>query len=98
MEHLKCDLNGWRQACAPDVVGLKTEFECALIQEHCKNLQVSNFKTICNEATYASNLRGSTSGGIDSQTGSGGDNGAVTSSASLFGLLTSIATALIVVL
>lgn len=98
MEHLRCDLNGWRQSCAADVVGLKTEFECTLIQEHCKNLQVSNFQAICNDQAYAKNLRGqSSSGDIGTQTGAG-DSGAVTTSASLFALLTSVVSAVVMFL
>jgi len=115
MEHLKCDLNGWRQSCAADIVGLKTEFECTLIQEHCKNLQVNNYKNLCNPTAYATNLRSGSSGDMGTQTGSGdyatnlrsgssgdmgtqtgsGDSGAVTSSTSIFALLTSVVTAFV---
>ncbi|KAL4220842.1 hypothetical protein ACF0H5_019109 [Mactra antiquata] len=72
VEHLRCDLNVWSGSCEDDVIGLKTEFECKLIQEHCKNLQVSNFKQICNDDTY----NGSPSGGSGSSLGgSGGTSG-----------------------
>ena len=57
IQHLKCDLDGWGSQCSSDVVGLKTEYECRLIQQHCKNLQVSNFKNICNANTYATAQR-----------------------------------------
>ena len=94
MEHLKCDLNGWRQSCAADIVGIKTEFECTLIQEHCKNLQVNNYKNLCNPTAYATNLRSGSSGDMGTQTGSG-DSGAVTSTTSIFALLTSVVTAFV---
>lgn len=62
LEHLKCDLNGWKQACDADVLGLKVHFECTLLQDHCKNLQVSNTKQLCNDNTYQSALRGTATG------------------------------------
>ena len=86
MEHLRCDLNGWRQSCGADVVGLKTELECDLIQEHCRNLQVGNFKSLCNDQTYGTASR---------QTG--GDNGGASISASL-ATLGGILTAVVVLL
>ncbi|XP_060578871.1 uncharacterized protein LOC132735862 isoform X2 [Ruditapes philippinarum] len=103
VEHLRCDLNGWSQTCDEDVVGLKTEFECKLIQEHCKNLQVGNFKNICNEGTYKTSTRGSggsgnNGGNTGSQSGNG-DNGCSSTSGSLFALLSSvIATAFFIML
>ena len=57
MQHLKCELDGWKAQCSPDVLGLRTEYECRLIQQHCKNLQVSNFKNACNDNTYAKTQR-----------------------------------------
>lgn len=86
VEHLRCDMNGWQQTCDADVVGLKTEYECKLIQQHCKNLQVGNFKQICNDNAYNYALRSSGSSGTGSSTGNQ-DSGSSTSAASLSALL-----------
>lgn len=101
VEHLRCDLNGWSQTCDADVIGLKTEFECQLIQEHCKNLQVGNYKAICNDGAYKTSSRGSggtstgpSGGSLGSQSG---DNGSSTTSGSLFALLGSIVTTFVLV-
>ncbi|KAL3861977.1 hypothetical protein ACJMK2_007983 [Sinanodonta woodiana] len=64
MDHLSCDLNGWKATCPQDVIGMKTEFECKLIQDQCRNLQVGTMKNICNDQTYAKNIRQPGSGGI----------------------------------
>ncbi|WAR14430.1 hypothetical protein MAR_004535, partial [Mya arenaria] len=110
MEQLRCDLNGWKTSCAKDVVGLKTEFECSLVQKHCKNLQVRNFNEMCNEATYATALRASggggggngggggsgTAGGAGGQTGPGGVASAT--SASVFAVLTGVLASLVLLL
>lgn len=94
IEHLKCDLNGWGSVCSSDVLGLKTEYECRLIQQHCRNLQVSNFKTICNDQSYAKAQRVTGTGGTG--TGPGGAAGSI--SASVAAVFTSLIFALLIVL
>ena len=94
IEHLKCDLNGWGSVCSSDVLGLKTEYECRLIQQHCRNLQVSNFKTICNDQSYAKAQRVTGTGGTG--TGPGGAAGSI--SASVAAVFTSLIFALFIVL
>ena len=91
IEHLRCDLNGWSSQCATDVLGLKTEYECRLIQQHCKNLQVASFKNICNDNTYAKSSR--QSGGLNNQGGTppGGAGSTVSASvAAIFGSLIAV--------
>ncbi|KAJ8320138.1 hypothetical protein KUTeg_002606 [Tegillarca granosa] len=53
LEHLKCDLNAVKPSCDQAVVGLKTEFECNIIQDRCKGFQRSEVNKICNENNYA---------------------------------------------
>ncbi|KAL3861978.1 hypothetical protein ACJMK2_007984 [Sinanodonta woodiana] len=77
IDHLACDLNAWKPTCSQDVIGMKTEFECKLIQDQCWNLQVANIRDICNDQTYARNLRQSGNGGKSGAVG-GNDSRAVT--------------------
>ncbi|KAL4220843.1 hypothetical protein ACF0H5_019110 [Mactra antiquata] len=92
VEHLRCDLNGWQQSCDEDVVGLKTEYECKLIQQHCKNLQVGNYKAICNDNAYryAARTGGGSGNTMGGNSGQQGDSGSTTTSASLFAILSSV--------
>ena len=57
MEHLKCDLDAVRGSCSKGVMGLKTEFECKLIQDRCQGLQRSAYNSICNTNSYAKSDR-----------------------------------------
>ena len=78
------------------MLGLKTEYECRLIQEHCRNLQVANFKNICNDMSYAKSSR--QTGGVNRQGGTppGGAAATVsTSVAAMFGSLVAVALAVL---
>ncbi|KAK3592447.1 hypothetical protein CHS0354_001566 [Potamilus streckersoni] len=63
INQLSCDLSAWKATCPQDVMGMKTEFECKLIQDQCRNLQVASIQNICNDETYAKALRQPASGG-----------------------------------
>ncbi|KAL3861972.1 hypothetical protein ACJMK2_007978 [Sinanodonta woodiana] len=79
INQLSCDLNAWKTTCPQDVLGMKTEFECKLVQDQCQNLQVANIKNICNNETYAKAIRQPGSGGNSSAI----QNGSIVNNASL---------------
>ncbi|XP_048770713.2 uncharacterized protein LOC125676854 [Ostrea edulis] len=70
LEQLQCDLKAVRSSCDAASIGLKTEFECNLIQDRCQGLRRSEFKRICNVNNYARSNRGQTSGGGSQNTNS----------------------------
>ncbi|XP_060074129.1 uncharacterized protein LOC132553865 [Ylistrum balloti] len=53
MEHLQCDLNAMKSKCSKGVMGLKTEFECSLVQDRCVGMQRNSVAAVCNENNYA---------------------------------------------
>ncbi|XP_069115668.1 uncharacterized protein [Argopecten irradians] len=57
MEQLQCDLNGMKSKCSKAVMGLKTEFECSLIQDRCIGIQRNAVASVCNENNYARSAR-----------------------------------------
>jgi hypothetical protein len=61
--HLECDLKAWKPDCNTAMVGLKTEYECELVQDRCRNLQQASFSSICNDENYAMSDRKSVTGG-----------------------------------
>ena len=79
------------------MLGLKTEYECRLIQEHCRNLQVSNFKNICNDQTFSKTNR-LTGGGSNGSGGYGNNHAMSTVSTSVVTIFTSIIAAIVLVL
>ncbi|XP_033763903.1 uncharacterized protein LOC117345069 [Pecten maximus] len=74
MEHLQCDLNAMKSKCSKAIMGLKTEFECSLIQDRCVGMQRNSVAAVCNENNYARTARQTVPAG---STGNGsGPNGA----------------------
>lgn len=53
MEHMKCDIDALKSSCEKAVIGLKTEFECNIVQDRCKGFQPGEVVKICNENNYA---------------------------------------------
>lgn len=70
MEQLQCDLDAVKSSCDAATVGLKTEFECNLIQDRCQGLKRSEFNRICNVNNYARSNRIANSGGSQQNTNS----------------------------
>ncbi|KAK3599546.1 hypothetical protein CHS0354_035779 [Potamilus streckersoni] len=93
-DHLSCDLNAWKPLCSQDVIGMKTEFECKLIQDQCRNLQVASIKDICNDQTYARNLRQSGNSGKSSAIGRNGSKAVTCSLLTLSGAFVSFISAI----
>ncbi|XP_062594242.1 uncharacterized protein LOC134255747 [Saccostrea cucullata] len=69
MEQLQCDLDAVRDSCDEASMGLKTEFECNLIQDRCQGLKRAAFKQMCNVNNYARANRRGSSGGSPQNTG-----------------------------
>ncbi|KAL5015195.1 hypothetical protein ScPMuIL_009465 [Solemya velum] len=72
VDHLKCDLQAWQPECDIDVIGMKTEFECKLMQDRCNTLERSTLAQVCNNQMYAKSARRRNGG----TTGASGVNGA----------------------
>lgn len=68
LEQLQCDLNAVKSSCDDASVGLKTEFECNLIQDRCQGLRRADFNQICNVNNYARANRVRSSGGSQQNT------------------------------
>lgn len=68
LEQLQCDLNAVKSSCDAASVGLKTEFECNLIQDRCQGLKRADFNRICNVNNYARANRVRNNGGSPQNT------------------------------
>eukprot|EP00105_Crassostrea_gigas_P024248 XP_011444436.1 PREDICTED: uncharacterized protein LOC105340196 isoform X1 [Crassostrea gigas] len=68
LEQLQCDLKAVKSSCDAASVGLKTEFECNLIQDRCQGLKRADFNRICNVNNYARSNRVRNNGGSPQNT------------------------------
>ncbi|OWF40319.1 uncharacterized protein LOC110463981 [Mizuhopecten yessoensis] len=64
MEHLQCDLSAMKSKCSEGIMGLKTEFECTLIQDRCIGAERNSVASVCNENNYARAARKTVKPGI----------------------------------
>lgn len=69
---MQCDINAMKSRCSDTVIGLKTEFECKLIQDRCIGLKRKAISNICNENSYNRASRQSVS--LNGQGQQGGNN------------------------
>lgn len=69
---MQCDINAMKSRCSDTVIGLKTEFECKLIQDRCIGLKRKAISKICNENSYKRASRQSVS--LNGQGQQGGVN------------------------
>lgn len=93
---MQCDVNNMKPMCSQAVIGLKTEFECKLIQDRCIGLKGKAIKSICNDGSYGKAERQSFAGGSSSI--QGGGNGSPDNSASTFTVTSVLSTLLASVL
>ncbi|XP_071144831.1 uncharacterized protein [Mytilus edulis] len=82
LDHMQCDIDAMRkQKCSDATIGLKTEFECKLIQDRCIGLKRKAINNICNENSYNRASRQSAStNNIGQAGGNVADNGAASMS------------------
>lgn len=71
---MQCDINNMRPVCSDAVIGLKTEFECKLIQDRCIGLKRKAINNICNASSYKKTDRNSFAGGSSGIQGGGNGN------------------------
>lgn len=59
MEHLQCDMKGWKDKCPAASVGLKNEHECTLLPARCQKDASLNkqLKSVCKASNFARKLR-----------------------------------------
>ncbi|KAL5015198.1 hypothetical protein ScPMuIL_009468 [Solemya velum] len=59
VEQLRCDMQAWGPICEESAVGLKNEFECRTLPNHCQRLQSvqGDLMDTCSEPNFARHLR-----------------------------------------
>ncbi|KAK3104586.1 hypothetical protein FSP39_005651 [Pinctada imbricata] len=102
MEQLQCDLNAVKGPCSKGILGVKTEFECNLVQDRCQGMQRTRYNSICNKNAYAYSDRQNIGGGNQNSLAGGNSGqkatpggGAGAISASVFVSIASLITSVI---
>lgn len=60
MEHMECDTTAWKESCHKVTVGLKNEFQCAMLPNICHNItEIDDIlhNKVCKREAYLQALR-----------------------------------------